>query len=151
MKIESNQEGNEIYITIPTFTIKMNGSDKEMDIPHKIFLINNITKNKISGFHYSLSLIEEYMMILENYFQKQWFSFDGKIFYNSSNVNQIIVGEEKDLIIKNPNWSEDGRLISFSNIYSDIKEKVSKPELLLEKKEIKLKAMDRLIDLRKKF
>lgn len=147
MNIKINQDETEISLTIPSFRIKINGI--EMDVPHNIFLLNNITKNKLTGIHYSLSLIEEYMSVLEKYFQKTWFSFDGKNYFNSSNVAQIILGEEKDLVIKNPEWSEDGRLIYYSNIYSDIKEKKPEPQLLLEKKEVKLKSLDKLSELKR--
>ena len=146
-------EKNEITINILTYGIKIRGLEEEIEIPHNIFLTNNVLYNEVGGLYYLLSLPEEYLKCIDDYLSKKWFSFDGINHFKSEDVYHIISKGEKEVKISKPVWkdNEDGNkvLISYSNII--IPEKKSEQKLLLEKTKINLPSFNKLDDLKKKI
>ena len=151
MKFDS--EKNEITISILTYSVKIRGIEEELEIPHNIFLTNNILYNEVGGLYNMLTLPEEYFKCIDDYLSKKWFSFDGINHFKSEDVYHIISKGEKEVKILKPVWKEleDGNksLISYSHIF--IPEKKPEQKLLLEKRDINLPSFSKLNDLKKKI
>ena len=77
------------------------------------------------------------MMILEKFFSNTWFSLDGKNFYRSSMVTKIIVGDDTEISIINPIWTDDV-LTNFTKV-EELSKTPSNPVLLVETSKIKEK------------
>ena len=137
-----------IKIFIKKFQIKLKDQEELIDIPHDVFLKKNVNLKNGSP-NLSLSLVMEYMEVLESFFSKTWFSLDGKNFYRSSEVSKIVVGDDVEISIINPIWTDDN-LTNYTKIEEVSKqEPVSKTKLLLESPSFK--SLDRLSELRKKY
>lgn len=137
-----------IKIFIKKFQIKLKDQEELIDIPYDVFLKKNV-KLKNGSPILSLSLVMEYMEVLENFFSKTWFSLDGKNFYRSSEVSKIVVGDDVEISIINPIWTDDN-LTNYSKIVEVTKqEPVTKSTLLVEAPVVK--SLSRLSDLKKKY
>ena len=143
-----DKEKDEIRITLSSFKIKI-FDEGEIEIPHNIFLIENVYISKNDEIKFDITLQEEYLKIIEKFLEKKWFTFDSKNYYRSDDVNKIIYNEEKEICIINPNWREEINtkvLISYKNIIENI---TREQKLLLEKDDIKLKSFKKIDDLKK--
>jgi hypothetical protein len=143
-----DKEKDEIRITLSGFKIKIS-DEGEIEIPHNIFLIENVYISKNDEIKFDITLQEEYLKIIEKFLEKKWFTFDSKNYYRSDDVNKIIYNEEKEICIINPNWREENNtkvLISYKNIIENI---TREQKLLLEKDDTKLKSFKKIDDLKK--
>lgn len=123
-------------ISIKKFQIKLQDQEELINIPHDIFLKKNvILKDDVPTL--TISLVYEYMMILEKFFSNTWFSLDGKNFYRSSMVTKIIVGDDAEISIINPIWTDDV-LTNFTKV-EEVSKTPSNPVLLVETSKIKEK------------
>lgn len=123
-------------ISIKKFQIKLQDQEELINIPHDIFLKKNvILKDDVPTL--TISLVYEYMMILEKFFSNTWFSLDGKNFYRSSMVTKIIVGDDTEISIINPIWTDDV-LTNFTKV-EEVSKTPSNPVLLVETSKIKEK------------
>lgn len=123
-------------ISIKKFQIKLQDQEELINIPHDIFLKKNvILKESVPTL--TISLVYEYMMILEKFFSNTWFSLDGKNFYRSSMVTKIIVGDDTEISIINPIWTDDV-LTNFTKV-EEVSKTPSNPVLLVETSKIKEK------------
>ena len=123
-------------ISIKKFQIKLQDQEELINIPHDIFLKKNvILKDDVPTL--TISLVYEYMMILEKFFSNTWFSLDGKNFYRSSMVTKIIVGDDTEISIINPIWTDDV-LTNFTKV-EEVSKTPSNPVLLVESSKIKEK------------
>lgn len=123
-------------ISIKKFQIKLQDQEELINIPHDIFLKKNvILKEGVPTL--TISLVYEYMMILEKFFSNTWFSLDGKNFYRSSMVTKIIVGDDTEISIINPIWTDDV-LTNFTKV-EEVSKTPSNPVLLVETSKIKEK------------
>lgn len=123
-------------ISIKKFQIKLQDQEELINIPHDIFLKKNvILKDDVPTL--TISLVYEYMMILEKFFSNTWFSLDGKNFYRSSMVTKIIVGDDTEISIINPIWTDDV-LTNFTKV-EEVSKTSSNPVLLVESSKIKEK------------
>lgn len=123
-------------ISIKKFQIKLQYQEELINIPHDIFLKKNvILKEGVPTL--TISLVYEYMMILEKFFSNTWFSLDGKNFYRSSMVTKIIVGDDTEISIINPIWTDDV-LTNFTKV-EEVSKTPSNPVLLVETSKIKEK------------
>lgn len=123
-------------ISIKKFQIKLQDQEELINIPHDIFLKKNvILKDGVPIL--TISLVYEYMMILEKFFSNTWFSLDGKNFYRSSMVTKIIVGDDTEISIINPIWTDDV-LTNFTKV-EEVSKTPSNPVLLVETSKIKEK------------
>ena len=135
-------------ISIKKFQIKLKDQKELIDVPYDVFLKKNVNLKKGSPI-FSLSLVMEYMEVLESFFKKPWFSLDGKNFYRSSEVTKIVVGDDVEISIINPIWTDD-ILTNYTKVEEVTKqEPVTKTKLLLESPSIK--SLDKLSELRKKY
>ena len=116
-------------ISIKKFQIKLQDQEELINIPHDIFLKKNvILKEGVPTL--TISLVYEYMMILEKFFSNTWFSLDGKNFYRSSMVTKIIVGDDTEISIINPIWTDDV-LTNFTKV-EELSKTPSNPVFLVE-------------------
>ena len=123
-------------ISIKKFQIKLQDQEEIINIPHDVFLKKNvILKEGVPTL--TISLVYEYMMILEKFFSNTWFSLDGKNFYRSSMVTKIIVGDDTEISIINPIWTDDV-LTNFTKV-EELSKTPSNPVLLVETSKIKEK------------
>lgn len=123
-------------ISIKKFQIKLQDQEELINIPHDIFLKKNvILKDGVPTL--TISLVYEYMMILEKFFSNTWFSLDGKNFYRSSMVTKIIVVDDTEISIINPIWTDDV-LTNFTKV-EEVSKTPSNPVLLVETSKIKEK------------
>ena len=123
-------------ISIKKFQIKLQDQEELINIPYDIFLKKNvILKEGVPTL--TISLVYEYMMILEKFFSNTWFSLDGKNFYRSSMVTKIIVGDDTEISIINPIWTDDV-LTNFTKV-EELSKTPSNPVLLVETSKIKEK------------
>ena len=135
-------------ISIKKFQIKLKDQEELIDVPYDIFLKKNVILKNGSPI-LSLSLVMEYMEVLESFFKKPWFSLDGKNFYRSSEVTKIVVGDDVEISITNPIWSDEV-LANYTKIEEVTKqEPVTKQSLLVEAPIVK--SLSKISELRKKY
>lgn len=142
---------NSIELNIKTFSIQIEGLETKLNVPHIIFVANNIKKNKNGEIIFDVSLDDEYLNIIKDFLSKEWFTFDRKNYYRSSKVYNITFEGVQKISIKNPIWTDDEnndrKLSSFSIIEEGLKQE---PKLLMEDKEIlHLSCLEKIDNLRK--
>lgn len=141
-------EKDELRMTISSFVIKIY-NDGEIEIPFHVFLMGNVRINSDNEIKFNITLQEEYLEIIEKFFEKKWFTFDSKNYLRSDDVRCIRYNDDKNIRVINPVW-KDNVLVSYKNIVVEKNEEtIKEKKLLLEKNDMKLKSFEKMDSLKK--